>query len=95
MTRSPKRGTLAHMAQSKLPVEDLREQVLDLSPVQRLALATELFDSVEGADPAWDEEFARELRRRSDAYRSGASPGVPAVQVHAEARARLRARHTP
>lgn len=66
--------------------------VLGLSADQRLALATELLDSVDGSDPAWEQEFARELRRRSEAFQSGAVVGIPATQVHAEARDRLRAR---
>jgi hypothetical protein len=80
------------MAQPKLPIEDLREQALGLAPDQRLALATELLESVQGSDPAWERDFARELRRRSDEFRSGAIVGIPAAQVHSEARERLRAR---
>ena len=44
---------------------DLTLRALDLPEEERLALATELIDSVEGvADPGWEEAWLEELNRR-------------------------------
>lgn len=77
------------MAQSK-PVPDLEslEQLaLSLTPADRLALATRLIASVEGPDS--DLAFARELRRRSEAVRSGAVAAIPWAEVRDSALERL------
>jgi putative addiction module component (TIGR02574 family) len=62
-------------------IDDLRQGALALSPAERRALAADLMDSVVGADPEWEQAFARELDRRSKAYRSGADPGVPWTEL--------------
>lgn len=81
----------AYMAQSKLP-EDLEQRLLALAPADRLALATRLLASVEGPDPDRDEAWSAELNRRDAQFDSGGVVGIPAAEVHASARARLRAR---
>jgi len=44
---------------------DLATRALDLPEEERLALATELIDSVEGpADPEWERAWLEELARR-------------------------------
>jgi hypothetical protein len=77
------------MAQSKLP-EDLEQRLLALAPADRLALATRLLASVEGPDPDRDEAWSAELDRRDAEFDSRAV--IPAAEVHASARARLRSR---
>ena len=78
------------MAQSKLP-EDLEQRLLALAPADRLALATRLLASVEGPDPDRDEAWSAELDRRDAEFDSGVV-GIPAAEVPASARARLRSR---
>ncbi len=44
---------------------DLTARALDLPEEERLALASELIDSVEGAaDPGWEQAWLEELQRR-------------------------------
>lgn len=89
MTRSP-----LTMAQPKLPIDF--EQLLALAPADRLALATRLIDSVEGAQsPEWEAAWGAELEARDAEMDSGAVVGIPWAEVHAEARARLRVRSKP
>jgi putative addiction module component (TIGR02574 family) len=50
------------------PLHALATQALALDPADRLRLATELIDSVEGPpDARWTEVWKSELRRRSEA----------------------------
>jgi putative addiction module component (TIGR02574 family) len=79
------------MAQSKLP-EDLEQRLLALAPAERLALATRLLASVEGPDPDRDEAWSAELDGRDAQFDSGGVVGIPAAEVHASVRTRLRAR---
>ena len=79
-----------------LPLERLEAEALELPARERARLAHRLIaslDAVETAeeDPAeveraWEEE----IRRRLEEYRSGAVQPVPASEVFAKARARLR-----
>ncbi len=63
---------------------------LGLPPEDRLALATELIDSVEGpADPGWDEAWLAELQRRTAAADEREARGEPRGIPWSEARARL------
>jgi hypothetical protein len=57
------------------PARDLAARALDLPEEDRLALATELIDSVEGPpDPDWERAWLDELARRRAAGASGAKP---------------------
>lgn len=91
LARPPRVRYPPHVAQSKLP-EDLEQRLLALAPADRLALATRLLASVEGPDPDRDEAWSAELDRRDAEFDSGAVAGMPAAEVHASARARLRSR---
>ena len=54
---------------------DLTALALDLPEEERLALATELIDSVEGhADPEWEQAWLDELERRREAGSDNAKP---------------------
>jgi len=54
---------------------DLAARALDLPEEERLALATELIDSVEGpADPQWERAWLDELARRRAAGAENAKP---------------------
>ncbi len=79
------------MAQSN--AGDLRERLLQLPAAERLALASELLDSVEGPeDPEWASAWAAEISRRVKELDSGTAKTVPWEQVRAEIQARLRSR---
>lgn len=77
-----------------LPWERLEAEVLDLPQRERARLARRLIASLEDEteeDPAeveaaWEEE----IRRRLDEHRTGTSRSIPAEDVFAEARSRLR-----
>lgn len=46
----------------------LAQEALALDPAERLELATELIDSIDGStDPAWSAAWAAELRKRTEA----------------------------
>ena len=67
-------------------MDHLLDEALGLSAEERSAVAAALIDSLEGsADASVSEAWKRELRRRRDALRSGASAALP----WAEARARM------
>lgn len=77
-----------------LPLEQLETEALELSLPERAHLARRLIASLdEGIDEdpaeverAWEEE----IRRRLEEYRAGKVQAIPAGEVFAEARARLR-----
>jgi putative addiction module component (TIGR02574 family) len=72
---------------------ELLEHALKLSPSDRLALATELLDSVEGPeDPEWAAAWAAELDRRVKELDAGTVKAVPWEQVRLEMLERLRSR---
>jgi putative addiction module component (TIGR02574 family) len=63
---------------------------LGLDPVDRLRLASELIDSVEGPpDPEWAAAWTSELERRSAAADDREARGVPRGSEWSEVRARL------
>jgi putative addiction module component (TIGR02574 family) len=70
----------------------LLEEALRLPEKARLALAGELFESVENGDldesseKAWDSE----LQRRVEAIDSGLSTSTPGPDVHAELEAKIK-----
>jgi putative addiction module component (TIGR02574 family) len=72
---------------------ELLQHALQLPADDRLALATELLESVEGPeDRAWSEAWAAELDRRVRELDEGRVQGVPWSEVKAKIEARLRAR---
>lgn len=74
-------------------VHALAIQALELDPSERLQLAAELIDSVEGkADPEWEAAWSDELDRRvAEADRTG-NRGRPWDEVRKDLLARLAAR---
>jgi putative addiction module component (TIGR02574 family) len=73
--------------------EEVRKRALDLPAGERLALATELMDSVEGTeDREWANAWAAELDRRVKELESGVVQTIPWEQVKAEMLARLRSK---
>lgn len=72
---------------------ELLQHALQLSEDDRLALATDLLDSVEGPeDPEWAEAWAAELDRRVRELDEGRVKGVPWEEVKAKLEARYRAK---
>lgn len=72
---------------------ELLERALELPAGDRLALATELLESVEGReDPEWTVAWAAELDRRARELDSGAVKAVPWHQVRSEILERLRSK---
>jgi putative addiction module component (TIGR02574 family) len=72
---------------------DLFQRALELPPDERLALASELLDSVEGpVDAEWAAAWAAELDRRVKELEAGTSKGIPWEQVKLEVLARLRSK---
>ena len=66
---------------------------LALPPDERVALATELLDSVEVPDDAeWTAAWREELSRRLEAFEHGTSKSVPWDELRAELRERYGAR---
>ncbi len=70
---------------------ELRDELMKLPPDERLQLADELLDSVpdEVEDPAWQKEWADEIRRRVEQIRAGEVEGIDADQVFTEELERL------
>ena len=74
----------------KTSVADLLRLALKLPAGDRLALATELLKSVEGAEEqAWSDSWVRELDRRTAAVERGEEPLESWETVEANIRARL------
>jgi putative addiction module component (TIGR02574 family) len=66
------------------------EDALALDPVDRLRLASELIDSVEGpSDAEWTDAWAAELRRRSTGADDREARGLPRGSEWSDVRARL------
>lgn len=70
---------------------ELREELMRLTPEERLKLAEELYESVpvEVEDANWDQAWAEEIRKRIEDIRSGRVEGIPAAEVFADIRSRL------
>ena len=74
-------------------IADLLARALRLPPGERLAMATELLESVEGPeDEAWTTAWAAELDRRVQELDSGRIKAVPWEKAKAEILKRLRER---
>lgn len=72
------------------PLHALTAEALALDPADRLRLATELIDSVEGeADPAWSERWATEIQRRSADADAREAHGEPRGSTWSEVKKRL------
>jgi len=72
---------------------ELLKHALQLPPDDRLALASELLESVEGPEsPEWADAWAAELDRRVRDLDEGRVEGVPWTEVKAKMAARLRAK---
>ena len=72
---------------------DLLAKAMRLPPGERLAMATELLESVEGPeDASWTAAWAAELDRRAKNFESGRAEAIPWEQAKAEILERLRAR---
>jgi putative addiction module component (TIGR02574 family) len=68
---------------------ELLERALELPEDERLALATELLESVEGPeDPEWAAAWAAELDRRVRDIDEGRARAVPWAEVKARLEAR-------
>lgn len=71
-------------------VAQVLQQALDLPTEDRLAVATELLNSVEGPeDPEWAEAWSKELQKRLREVESGAVKTVPWADVKARVAASL------
>jgi len=74
-------------------IDDLLRSAMELPAEQRLALATELLESVEGPeDPEWAQAWAAELDRRLKELDAGTVKPVPWEQVKARLLEHLRAK---
>ncbi len=72
---------------------ELLQRALELPPSDRLALATEILESVEGPeDPGWTAAWAAELDRRAKDLDAGTAKAVPWEQVKSETLDRLRSK---
>jgi putative addiction module component (TIGR02574 family) len=72
---------------------ELLECALRLPANDRLALATEILESVEGSeDPKWVASWAAELDRRVKELDAGTAKTIPWEQVKSEMLQRLRSR---
>ena len=72
---------------------ELLQHALQLPEDDRLALATELLESVEGPeDPEWVAAWAAELDRRVRELDEGRAKAVPWTEVKAKLEARYRAK---
>lgn len=70
---------------------ELLQHALQLPEDDRLALATELLESVEGPeDPEWAAAWAAELDRRVREIDEGRAKAVPWAEVKAKLEARYR-----
>ena len=61
--------------------ETLSEQVLQLAPVDRMALVERILDSLDEPDPALDALWAQEAEDRLAAFRRGDIRAVPLADV--------------
>lgn len=67
--------------------EKLLQQVMELEPSDRIALAGRIFESSEGpceisADPEYEKAWEEEIRLRSDELDRGEAVLIPWEQVH-------------
>lgn len=83
-------GGVGYTAGVALPLHQLTAEAMDLDPVDRPRLATELIDSVEGsADGDWGPKWQLELQRRSIAADEREVRGLARGDDWSEVKARL------
>jgi len=74
-----------------MTIDELKAEALRLNPQERAELASELLASLdELSEPEVERMWLEEAMRRDAALDSGAARAVPADEVFAAARARLR-----
>jgi len=71
---------------------DLLAEALELNADERLRLATELLNSVEGEEEEWSKAWSEELDRRAAELDNGEVELLDAKEVVAEVRANLKRR---
>jgi|WetSurMetagenome_2_1015567.scaffolds.fasta_scaffold943529_2 putative addiction module component (TIGR02574 family) len=72
---------------------ELLQRALQLPADDRLALATEILESVEGPEaPGWTAAWAAELDRRVGESDAGTAKAIPWEQVRSETLERLRSK---
>ncbi|MCB9765855.1 MAG: addiction module protein [Alphaproteobacteria bacterium] len=72
------------------PLHVLTTEAMELDPADRLRLATELIDSVEGPeDPEWVEAWTVEIQRRTAEADARAARGEPRGSTWEEVRERI------
>ena len=71
---------------------DLLAEALELDADERLHLATEILNSVEGNDTDWSQAWSKELDRRAAEVDNGEVELLDAKQVIADVRATLKRR---
>ena len=72
---------------------ELLQRALQLPVDDRLALATEILESVEGPeDPKWTAAWAAELDRRVKELDAGTAKAIPWEQIRSETLGRLRSK---
>ena len=58
------------------------EDALTLPEEERIGIANDLLESVEGTGgPAWEEAWAAEIDKRLERYRQGVDKGIPWAEV--------------
>jgi putative addiction module component (TIGR02574 family) len=70
---------------------DLRDRVMRLDPDDRELLMYEISESLK-PDEGWWEAWAEEINERTRRFESGETQAIPAEQVMAQIRERLRRR---
>jgi putative addiction module component (TIGR02574 family) len=72
------------------PARKILEEALALPEAERLEIANDLLESVEGAgDPEWEAAWETEIEARLDRYRQGVDKAIPWSEVRAQIEKRL------
>jgi putative addiction module component (TIGR02574 family) len=80
-------------ASMSLPLHVVTTEAMALDPADRLRLAAELIDSVEGAEnPEWSAAWSAEIQRRTADADARAARGEPRGVLWEDVRARVLAR---
>jgi putative addiction module component (TIGR02574 family) len=68
----------------------LEREALKLPVAKRVRLAEKLMASVDYSTPAVEAAWKKEIARRAKEFDDGTEPGIPAEEVHAMVRRKLR-----